>query len=292
MADHPKPIHEAHAIQEVRMAIEFSKPVSAVVSERAVEIYHADEELRKILPRKQLGPKTTLSIGITDDSESETQVMPKQRGAFSPFIFDRLMPDGTPAWRVTVAANHIAVGCTEYTRWGAVWKNSRRMLRTFIEAYKDQTTISAFGLMYFDRFIWEGAPDSFRADHLFRRNSIQLPGRVFSLEDLWHVHEGSFESFNNPSDHKRLTILNVDIVDETKPGESPARITKIVTTIRNTLSEPLDLTNDLFVDGNKGLCDRHMDALHDASKQSLGDLLLEDVSERISLWAKDPTNVQ
>lgn len=292
MADHPKPMHEGHAIQEVRMAIEYSKPGSPAVLEKAAEIYHSDEKMRKLLPRKQPGPKATLSIGITDDGESEPQVVQRQRGASSLLTFDRLMPDGTPAWRVTVAANHLAVVCTEYTRWGDVWKNGRHMLRTFIDAYKDQTTISAFGLMYVDRFIWEGAPDTFRADHLFRRDSSQLPLRAFLLKDLWHVHEGSIESFDDPSDHKRLTIVNIDVIDETKPGESSARVIRIVTTIRNMLSEPVNVTNELFVDGNSGLCDRHMDALHDACKQSLGDLLLEEVSGRISLWAKDPTHAQ
>lgn len=292
MADQPdrlKPLHEAHAIQEVRMAIELASPVTSKVIGEALKLYRSNKWLSDFLPGYREPP--TFKIGISEGAESELPVTQKGPGEPSSAIFDRVLPNGTPEWRMMAAKNVVVVTCTQYTRWGEVWGNARRMIRAIMPAYDDvKAEISVFGLQFIDKFIWEGEPNAFRPEHLFKRDSDLLPRAVFSWDETWHTHLGDFQSHDQPSPHRRLTNTNIDIQDETSPDEKTTRVAVIRTLFRNLLSQPLAVGMNICTDDNSGQCDQHMAAMHGACKSILDKLLLQNVTKRISLWAEDPTN--
>jgi len=128
-------------------------------------------------------------------------------------MFDALQPNGQQAWALVAQKNFLAVSCYTYTRWNDIWRKARELLTPFAPILAKERGISATWLQYVDQFRVTGARDQFQAHHLLREGSRFVPAHVFELDGLWHSHHGFFQQLAEPTAHRRLNNVNVDVVN-------------------------------------------------------------------------------
>lgn len=184
-------------------------------------------------------------------------------------------PDGTPAWLLQVAPNHILVECRIYTRWEYVWQLAQTYLSEAIEAVgrvrESPISISRMELVVTDRF--ETPSSKYSLSTLLKPNDM-VPPKVFESGPAWHVHLGWY----GEGAPRALNNVNLDakpVVD--KQEEGPWQV-EIMHFQRMVLEAP-------YVDGGAAAADLEPNffRMHTVNKSIISGMLTEEMSHQIGL---------
>lgn len=267
-----RPYGEKHAIRNMAFAVEFERPLDSSQIKKALSCHKI---LKDELPRKLERRAVTVNLDPELLAGAQSISGSPDLGGFT---FDSLLPDGRARWSLTVAFKHLAVSCSEYTRWVEVWEKARRYIQHILPILLEERRVNAFGLQYVDEFLWE-SEEQFQAVFLFRDTSRYLVQNVFDLNNLWHSHHGYFMDSDVPAPHRQHNVVNVDLL----PGEDVPLRARIGTTHKCIFDPSNDIKALLGDEQSNGLISTHMDNMRQANKDILIDLLVENVAQRISL---------
>lgn len=199
-----KPVHEAHAIDRVRVLIEFSSPLSekqlnkftAPITENFRDfgfdqIARAESTIQNIvLPPVGAGP-------ITQQAQNGWVL---KRTASKQLVEEAGFRDGVFGYM-----------STEYGRWENLASRFWDIFEHALTAAIDTVDVSLIKLEYWDKFIFAGAPADANLSALLANTDPAIPLEVLSGASLWHSHVGWFESHQNSM---VLINRNFDVVDE------------------------------------------------------------------------------
>lgn len=266
------PIADHHAIKTVSFGLEWPEPLQddLLILLRALHV-----RVRKFLPRVTQQEELGFEIAV-GSSRPKSDLPPKLR--LAAVTFDSVQRNGEQEWSLVIQRNVLAVNCHVYTRWDEIWTTAKELLMHFVPILARERGIAVIGLQYVDQFRVTSPTEHFRAEHLLRQGSSLLPSHVFERDDLWHLHQGFFETQREPTAHRRLNHLALDVVDVS--GE---RLIQITTAHRALLDEPASNVDLLLDHQDGGTLSHHMVALHQVNKGCLRELLNDSICERIGL---------
>lgn len=261
-----KPFGEQHAIKTMAFALEFISPLEV---DAFLQLLSLHSEWQDFLPRKI----SQQALHVNLDRVIGAGGQPASKQELSGVIFDRIGPDGNVEWGLNVSSERIVVACTKYTRWAEIWSQSRNLLEKVAPICLSHQPIKSVGLQYTDEYIWNGEISDFRANLLFKADSLYLTPNVFNLENLWHCHHGYFVDFTDPIKYRRHDTLNIDLLEQDKN-----MVVRIQTTHRS-------LPDKVFVDPKSLFenIDMYMEKMHDENKNLLSNLIVDEMLEKISL---------
>ncbi len=268
-----EPLHAAHAIEQVQIAINLARPLEA---NAFLLVREAMSSFAKDLPGTGDVQNITIAFGQQQPFFAGVPSQVISAG----FLRQRLTPSGGIQAEVRCDPSSITLRTTVYTRWKDVWEEFGRYLKAVIGIYVRESPVMQVSLNVVDKFYWSGEPSSCQPKLLLRPNSRFVCPYVYDSPDLWHSHTGAFIPIGKLA--KRLINLNVDYLDE-QIGEQARRIVSIGTVVTDLLNqpgyEPLHLSPEEAFDK----IDERVVELHVRSKDCFGDVISDGMCKRIAL---------
>lgn len=283
MAATIKPLGGKHAISNVLFLFEFSTPIPPHAFGGLLEGTHLHDQLIADLPRVSKQQQMVMNFPQGPGAENQFFANPfappfAPAGAISGIAFDRVKPNGEPALSVNIQANMLIIICGEYERWAGLWAEVKKYL-TILTPWLGAAKFSALSLQYTDAFK-VGFPqgEALPLTELFNSATKFLPPTFTSVNDAFHSHHGYFSQPNFGLGGKLLTNVNVNVTETASVFD-----VQIITVHKYQLSEMFSPVTE------SGVLNQQMNDvfqyLHDENKAVVGDLLTEQVKEKISFNA-------
>jgi uncharacterized protein (TIGR04255 family) len=262
-----------HAIKNVIFAVEWQ---AALDSSLIAEISQLHDRFQDKLPRKADQRSVTINIAAGANLPPATPAVPTVP-LITGVVFDKVKPNGEPAWAINVNQNMLLALCGEYTRWIPIRDEVFTYFRHILPITLQQHPINAVGLQYTDEFSITGDYNNAPFDCVFNVNTQYVPRNATQLIDLWHSHHGYFERVTAPLAHRHLTNINVNVL-----GQPDRRLVQIVTSHKCQLDSP---TADWagLIEGDNSLLRIFYESMHTTNKSIITDLLNPQLRRRIGL---------
>lgn len=273
-----RPMHEAHAIEQLIVTVQFEAPLADAAIKSVIEIMG---QFQDSLPGKndirgmgfQFGPN-----GVTPISQYTPEM---------PHGIIRTLTDGkgVVVKELRVDRQSLVFRTLNYTRWDNVWAETRGYFSKLLPTLEN-TNIAAYSLAYLDKFVWEGSRQTCRPERLLKQHSRYISPASFDANDLWHCHSGRFISANNQT--KRLEVVDVDCVDEvdgTSINAEPTRVVRISTTLTDFLSQPGFPPVQLQANKSLEQLDIALTEQHNSLKQVFSAIVSDEIANLVGLNA-------
>jgi uncharacterized protein (TIGR04255 family) len=256
------PYAGAHAVQSAAFALEWSGELTdAEVS----AISGLQEKLKSSLPL--MNPIQTIMFQMMG------AVPPVSAPSITGYVFNRLnqASQAGPARALEISRSRIVGQINDYTRWDPVWKEVRSWFETVVPIIGSRK-ITNIGLQYNDVFHWRDSPQNLDLKQVFQEDSVFIPANAFILKGLWHSHHGYFIDRTEPTKHRLLENVNVNVIEEL------GQVSFVISTVHK--AEVPDIWG---WDGLQKIVDSLMNDLHKRNKETLRKLLANEVAQKINL---------
>jgi uncharacterized protein (TIGR04255 family) len=226
-------IHEAHAIDRVRVMLQFNEPLNNKHLQRAAA--QAVERARDLgfetVERADAGIQT---IVLTESLAPPK--LPEKNG----WVLRRGNLTEEAGFR-DLAFGYLS---TEYGRWENLEARFWEIFREPVSVAMQGVELAQIKLEYWDRFVFDGKPDAADASLLLAEIDPTVPSKSISGGTLWHSHAGWFESYKGSA---VLVNRNFDSIDQVIDGES-RRVINIFTLVdlRPISSVTVDEVEDIM----------------------------------------------
>jgi uncharacterized protein (TIGR04255 family) len=268
------PLHSAHSIEQVAIALAFESPIEATALALADEVVKAS---RPPLPKREELINYQMAVGPGPDAKPKITQAQQQAG----MLFQRYANNGVMEAELRVELNRVVFRTFSYTRWQHVWAEANGYFTDLREAYSG-TKLSAIGLDYIDKYVWQNSEAPWILSTLLRRDSPFVAPHIHDVADLWHCHSGSFTRPNAAT--KRLLNVNIDALEEAHP-QGRRRVISIRTAITDFLNQDGFDRTDVTPTVVDRVWEDHMEKLHAAAKEYLGKIINEKMATLIQLNA-------
>lgn len=266
------PVHDAHAIEQVVFAVQFSRPVDNSLGER---IRTQSEKFRNDLPGGSDIPGFPVGFPGIPFPQGMTSGAP-----VTGKILNRSRPDAIIECELRVEQASILFRTLNYTRWNSVWAQTKTYLDELIPLYLSGTELAAITLHFVDKFDFIGEPSECKPRLLLREGSKYVCPHVYELTDLWHSHTGAFVRPGGQT--RRLLNINIDSRDEQRSSRV-VRTVSIGTVLTDQFNQPG--SEPLSVDSGEipAFIAKRFVELHSFSKSVFRDVITDEMSKRIAL---------
>lgn len=266
-----EPIHDAHAIEQVAIVLQFANPVA---SNDFQDIRKLADELKDEFPGKS--PIQTFMVAV--GAGGVVPAHPTQG-----FVLTDTSREGVITHELRLEHSSITYRTTMYTRWANIWGKANQYFNKFLPLYSLNSQLAAINLNYIDKFVWSGKSDEADPGMLLRANSKYLTPATYESKDLWHSHFGAFVKADPLT--KRLVNVNVDFVDENNDFNA-RRVVSISTVLTDIYNQPTYKLLDLKTPEEiSSFIDQKAQELHSYNKDVLGNIISDEMIKRISLEA-------
>ena len=265
-----------HSVQEAVVAVNFRSAFEAHVAERVLEA--VKPVLTVGLPHSGIVRKLP-SVNIQENGGGLTVRRMENETLLAGFEFARIQANATPARVVRFFDNMLTANFLDYKNWMTTREDSLDYIKTILSALTlEENPAVSFGLRYIDRYTFDGPTESSHAALLMQRNNDYLSARCFGSGPYWHCNTGWFERLNEGD-----RVLNQLEVGSGEVDRAPT-----VTINHNgvcqlkTVRQSVDSIFDPPSDAGAGIGSA-LDYMHGRNKEVLGNMLLEEVAQRIGL---------
>jgi uncharacterized protein (TIGR04255 family) len=180
-----KPVHEAHAIERVRLMISFSEPITpkatAAAAEHVVSNYldwGLDTSERATSPPQEI----VLQLG----PDAKPQLAGNEG-----FVFKKL--DGNAVVEeVGFRAGRLGYVTTTYGRWETLETRAKGLFEPALDKLRDFVDVSSVKLEYWDAFVFDGDMLEGDAREVLADTELGVPPASQGPGCFWHSHGGWF----------------------------------------------------------------------------------------------------
>lgn len=229
-----EPVHEAHAIEQAAVTLQFSRPVDAANFKNAVAAFRQRFAAGDgaALPGDLQFQQATFGFQLGNLGPG----LPSQAVAGMGHIFNRTSPSGVIEKELRLDASSIIFRTTVYTRWADLAAEVKGFLDVLLPFYGDPLPIASLGYTVVDKFLWNGPSGQCDPQLLLRPQSKYVCPHIFNVQDMWHSHTGVF--LKESASTKRLLNLNVDCLDEVLPTGDTRTVISIATVVTDSFNQP------------------------------------------------------
>ena len=280
-AAHPnrfEPIHEAHAIEQAALTLQFGQPIDALHFKGAVDAFR---QLFAVGAGAQLPGEVQIQapiIGFQIGNAAVQQLSASSSG----HVFTRTSPAGVVEKELRLDNVGVVFRSAVYTRWTDMAGDASRFLDVLLPFYGDPLSIASIGYTVVDKFLWKGAPEQCDPTLLLRPRSKYVCPHVFDERDMWHSHTGVF--IREDAHTKRLLNLNLDCLEEVLPSGDTRRVISVTTVVTDSFNQPsYQGLTPVPLHSAGSFVSSKMDAVHDFSKKVFAESINDATCQRIAL---------
>ena len=234
-------IHEAHAIDRVRVILQFNEALNDKLLQKAV--LPTKEKYRELeFETVERAEGAVQTFVITQDG---TPLQPPERKGW---VFKRGNTIEEAGFRDSV----FGYVSTEYGRWENLEIRFWDIFRDALTVALESVDLTHIKLEYWDRFVFDGDPATADARHLLEGVDPSVPSASISGVTLWHSHAGWFEERDGTP---ILINRNFDAIDQIIEGKTH-RVLNILTLVDLRPQGPMavsDVTSALNYLHNRAL---------------------------------------
>lgn len=257
-----KPMHEAHAIERVRVRFRFQEPLPSKILTKAIN------GIVESAPALGFNSVTPAESGIATFSIQPGGV-PKQEPSKNGVVLRR-HSDGDVVEEVGFRDLVFGYVTTTYGRWENLRQRLEEVLLPALRNAEAAIDLGAIKLEYWDGFRFDGDPGKADAVGLLANLDVALPPEVRASQSTWHSHIGWFEGGEASP---MLINRNLDMVDRTE-AEKILRFLRIYTLVeRRPGVEPLEIPT----------VSETLEVMHKRALRLLGESLTKEYREMIGL---------
>jgi uncharacterized protein (TIGR04255 family) len=264
-----KPAHEAHAIERVALSFGFREAVPQKVWQTSAN------DATKVLADRGFQARDVMELSVTASSAGPANppnVIPTVAGRSF-----QLIDNNETVEEVLIGRQAYVYGTTRYSRWRIFIATARELLSRYLDNAMAVIDVSMIKLEYWDRFYYDGDPDSADYSELLRQGSDYVPGFSTKQRSLMHAHMGHFVPVTRG--FQRLININLDAVDLPVGSTGGRRRSLGVYTLAQDTLLPDNSPSDAAAVFS------HADAVHAILKGLLAATIDERLAERIALNA-------
>lgn len=256
-----KPINPSHAIERVRLLIQFASPMPPKMIEALGAKF--DKSANKLSLSARI---PTEIVDVQLDNITGISAAKKSSG----WQVQRSTQPGKIIEAVILDPNGFLYESSEYFSWKKLFERFNKVSSLIVEKIKEDISVELVHLEYWDRFVHD-VPDTTPPAGLFCPALIAvLPGASAAGTDPWHLHRGWFE---NADDRKFLVNQNIDVHIATI-GSGQQRSVALYTRVE--LRSP---TKNLELSGFKD----DIRVMHDVSKRVVSEALDLSMRQQVGL---------
>lgn len=217
-----KPLTSRHAIERVRLVVEFTENVPVkILKAMSEQLTLKRHDLRMV------GPKQMQSFGIRITPTGPDLINQADRPVQG-WQFTRNAANGAPLEAITCDAETVLYETAEYQRWEQFKRRAERIVVDIIEAASAAVDVRSMSVEYFDRFYFAGNPLDAEVALLLNDEGLGLHPDAASGKSLWHLHRGWFHEVE--AGDRALINQNFDAQEGSVQGSaSPVRSVAILT---------------------------------------------------------------
>jgi len=281
MPDQPafEPLHQAHAIEQVALIINFQRPLDVRLLRAARDAVGNPADL----PARAELRAYALQVGANMMPAAAAVSGPVVQGGPAPiagFSFMRMRPDGSEEIEFQVNRHQISFRTMLYTRWAKVVAQAQKLFDAVLPVFLNHSPITAIAMNYADKFVCLASPGECNAHTLLRKDSPYIAPNVFEANDLWHFHTGAFSRPDEQT--KRLITVNVDLLAD-KIEEKDRTVLSISSILTDGFNNPGYSPTELTLDTGSDFVFQRFDTLHSLDKVVLGSIITPSAAQRIAL---------
>lgn len=258
-----KPLHEAHAIDRVRVMVAFPEPVTAKALRSAsapVTSSHQEYGFDSAKPIHVQTNQIVIQIGDESKRNPGLEGINLQRYSGEEVVED-----------VAFTVGFIGYTTTEYGRWGATFERVQNLFNPVLGALSNISDISSIKLEYWDQFYFDGPPEEADALDLTSDVDLGVPKRETGPGRYWHSNCGWFCVRHA---EKYLINRNFSVVERNVSDEKRRMTTTIHTLVEQRMNESdIDDSRVYEILNNE----------HVIANITFGELLAEHMRDRIGL---------
>lgn len=230
-----KPIHQAHAIERVRISIQFQSQVPAPMAEIVGRLFDARRDSLGFSARTET-PAHQFVIDQTQAAQAAPRIVMVGWQA------SRVLHNGNVVEVVGLEPNSLVHEIAEYTRWANQRERYEAVCGELVMKLREGVIPAAITLEYFDRFVFHGPQNLATARGLLVKDIMPLlPDEAAAGAELWHIHRGWFEKAGAS---RLLVNQNFDIQDGVGPDGAGVRSLALYTKVEKAAhSNPIDMMN-------------------------------------------------
>jgi uncharacterized protein (TIGR04255 family) len=268
------PVRGNHSVKNVVFVCELASNLGASDLERIAAFYEQDAKLKAFLPVKieQRG-----AVSITIQGGNMPVPAAKSSNDLVGLGFNRIAPDGTPEWALSLAPNAVIVACHRYECWDDAIAIVLPLL-TQVLGLSPHIGVATIGLQYLDEWSIAAAEGEPIAPLLFNAGGRYIPQRMMEQQGAWHNHCGYFDT-SDAELPRALVNVNVNVNADPATRRFTAALNHAQRSFQN---EPLFIREN--GDEFRAKIAAQFASMHQRNKQLLGEVLSESVQAQISLF--------
>lgn len=256
-----KPVHEAHAIERVRLLISFSEPLPFKALARAAEHVISDH--------RGWGLDTSERVSSPPEHFAIGPNVKAQVAGRDGYVFKKL--DGeTLVEEVGFRTGVFGYVTTTYGKWPTLESRVASFFGPAIDSVKDIVEFSDVKLEYWDAFLFDGNVEEGDARDILANPDVGIPKAGIGPGTFWHHHTGWFET---KADEKFLINRNIGVAPR-DVGESTSMTATIYTLVQRR-SEDVEIVGDKIFSS--------VETMHKLSNTIFGETISEGMRNRIGL---------
>lgn len=218
-----RPINPAHAIERVRLIVQYKQELSEkligqIVSK--IDAIKGDARLEGPTPL----PGVKLNFTVTPNGEQQFSAPQLPSKAWS---YVRYSTARQPLEIFNIQGSQLIYETGEYRRWHVFVQRLNKVVSPSLELAENSLDTDLIALEYYDRFFFDGEVRDASPTGLVAAICGALPPDAVDNAKLWHLHRGWFESCDLGD---VLINQNCDALDAIPPGkETEVRTLGILT---------------------------------------------------------------
>lgn len=244
-----RPLHSQHAIERVRLIVQFNEQVPSKVARAMSETLATKRH-----DLRMSGPTPVHSIGFSM-VPSETGILPQAQQMTDGWQFTRNATNQAPLEALVFQGGNLTYETTEYQRWETFKRRVSKIMDEIMRIASQSVDFQAVSIEYLDRFMFEGNAAVAKVSDLLTNADPMIHIDAASGKHLWHVHRGWFEDFRGG---KVLINQNFEAQEGLLAGKNaPTRSMQILTKAE-LRADSFDLSVEKY--------EENLESLHDLTK--------------------------
>jgi len=263
------PVHGGHAVEQAIVAVRFGTELADL----DLSDLRGSMGILNELPKRSTLTGFTVAVG-----PGALAHRPGQIEAPLGIAYSRHDASGELEAELQLERGAITYRTTRYPGWANLIGFLReQVLARALPTYLKLAPITSYLVAYTDKFVCDPLDLTSSAFDVLRPNSRYICPYIYGLPDYWHSHSGAFERIDSRT--KRLVNVNVDYRPE-RTEDAVRRAIVAVVALTDILTDVVAVSD---VSRELELIATRLDGMHTDAKRLVGDVIADDMINRIAL---------